>query len=308
MAWPGVPPGLPAGLSWKAPAVPTAPTLTTNNGLQIPQLGWGVMHIADDQMTQAFNAAIDAGYRLIDTAQAYGNEQSLGTAIAQAAVPRDELFITTKLANDHQGHDKALKAFDGSMERLGLEVLDLFLIHWPLPMLDQYVETWQVFEEILASGRVRSIGVSNFTQKHLQRLFEETSIVPVLNQVEMHPRFPQDELRRFHAEHGILTEAWSPLERGRGLLEESGQTGKRSLLEEPVIVKLAGEKGKTPAQIVLRWHIQVGSVPIPKSGNLQRMRENIEVFDFELAEEDMSQIAALSGERLGPDPDMFSNL
>ncbi len=278
-----------------------------NNGLTIPHLGWGVMQIASEQMTEAFNTALDAGYRLIDTAQAYGNEEGLGAAIAQAAVPRDELFITTKLANSEQGRDRTLKAFEASMQRLRLDVLDLFLIHWPLPMFDDYVETWKTLEEIHASGRVRSIGVSNFTQKHLRRLFGETSIVPVLNQVELHPRFPQDELREFHARHNILTQSWSPLERGGGMLGGSGDTGKHSLLEEPIIVELANEKSVTPAQMVLRWHVQLGNVPIPKSANPRRMKENIEVFGFQLTEDDMRQMAELSGDRLGPDPETFSD-
>jgi len=278
-----------------------------NNGLTIPHLGWGVMQIASEQMTEAFNTALDAGYRLIDTAQAYGNEEGLGAAIAQAAVPRAELFITTKLANSEQGRDRTLKAFEASMQRLRLDVLDLFLIHWPLPMFDDYVETWKTLEEIHASGRVRSIGVSNFTQKHLRRLFGETSIVPVLNQVELHPRFPQDELREFHARHNILTQSWSPLERGGGMLGGSGDTGKHSLLEEPIIVELANEKSVTPAQMVLRWHVQLGNVPIPKSANPRRMKENIEVFGFQLTEDDMRQMAELSGDRLGPDPETFSD-
>ena len=188
-----------------------------------------------------------------------------------------------------------------------LDVLDLFLIHWPLPMFDDYVETWKTLEEIHASGRVRSIGVSNFTQKHLRRLFGETSIVPVLNQVELHPRFPQDELREFHARHNILTQSWSPLERGGGMLGGSGDTGKHSLLEEPIIVELANEKSVTPAQMVLRWHVQLGNVPIPKSANPRRMKENIEVFGFQLTEDDMRQMAELSGDRLGPDPETFSD-
>jgi 2,5-diketo-D-gluconate reductase A len=279
------------------------PTFILNNSIAIPRIGWGVMAIPSDRMPEAFNTAIDAGYRLIDTAQAYGNEEGLGRAIAQSAVPRDDLFITTKLANTEQGRDQTLKAFDESMRKLGLEVLDLFLIHWPLPKQDKYVETWKAFEELYASGRVRAIGVSNFTRNHLERLFRETEIVPVLNQVELHPRFPQDELRAFHAEHNILTEAWSPLERGRGLLEESGETGRRTLLEEPVIAKLAVEKNRTPAQIVLRWHLQIGSLPIPKSGDRQRMRDNIDLFDFELTDDDMFQMATLSDHRLGPDPE-----
>jgi 2,5-diketo-D-gluconate reductase A len=286
--------------------MPLAPTLTMNNGLAIPQVGWGIMHIPPEQMPEAFNTAIAAGYRLIDTAQAYGNEDGLGKAIAQGAISRNDLFITTKLANSEQGRDTTLKAFDESMRRLGLDVLDLFLIHWPLPMMDKYVETWKALEELQASGQVRSIGVSNFTEKHLQRLFAETDIVPVLNQVELHPRFPQDDLRAFHAEHHILTEAWSPLERGRDLLEESRHTEKPALLAEPVISKLAAMKDRSPAQIVLRWHVQLGNVVIPKSANAHRLRQNIGIFDFELTDDDMRYISTLAGERFGPDPETFS--
>ena len=280
----------------------TAPTLEMNDGKKIPQIGWGVMGIPSADMPAALEDATAAGFRHIDTAMAYRNEDGVGTAISESSIGRDELFVTTKLWNADQGYDTALKAFDTSMELLQLDVLDLYLVHWPIPKFDTYVESWKALEAIQATGRVRSIGVSNFTIEHLQRLFDETSVVPVVNQVELHPRFPQDELRAFHAEHNILTEAWSPLERGRGMLEESGQTDRVSLFEEPVIVALAAAKGKSPAQIVIRWHVQLGNVLIPKSSNAARMHENLDVFDFELSDDDMASMATLSSGRFGPDP------
>ena len=205
------------------------------------------------------------------------------------------MFITTKLTNSEHGYDNALAAFEGSMKKLNLDVIDLFLIHWPLPMFDQYVETWKAFERLLADGRVRSIGVSNFEISHLERLFAETDVKPTVNQIELHPEFPQEELRAFHEEHGILTESWGPLGQGKGLLEN------------PSIVEIAQRKGRTPAQVVLRWHVQLGCVVIPKSVNPDRIRENIEVFDFELDDADMAEIAGVrTGQRLGADPNVFA--
>jgi len=192
-------------------------TVTLNDGIEIPQIGFGVFQIPLEETDAAVTTALEAGYRLIDTAQGYQNEEGVGRAIARAGIPREEIFVTTKLTNSAHGRDKTLRAFDESVRKLGLDVLDLFLIHWPLPMYDEYVETWKAFEEIRASGRVRSIGVSNFTIEHLQRLMDETGTVPVLNQVELHPRFPQAELRAFHAKNGIITESWSPIGQGRGL-------------------------------------------------------------------------------------------
>jgi 2,5-diketo-D-gluconate reductase A len=279
-----------------------APTVKMNNGLSIPQVGWGIMTIPSEEMVERLAEATAAGYRLIDTAQAYGNERGLGRAIAASDIPRDDLFITTKLANAEQGYDKTMRAFDASMERLGLSELDLFLIHWPSPEFDLYVETWKAFEELLGSGRVRSIGVSNFTEEHLTRLFESSGVVPVLNQVELHPRFPQEELRQFHAQHGILTEAWSPLEGGGRLQTRAGLTDRPALLEEPVLLDLSKLKDKTPAQIVLRWHIQLGNVIIPKSSSTHRMKENISLFDFDLTDDEMGEVATLNIGRLGPDP------
>jgi 2,5-diketo-D-gluconate reductase A len=275
--------------------MPTVPSLTMNNGLQIPQLGFGVFLVPPEETKQAVTEALKAGYRLIDTAQGYRNEEGVGAAIAESDVPRDELFITTKLTNSEQGYDTTLTAFDGSMEKLGIDVLDLFLIHWPQPMFDQYVDTWRAFEKLLADGRVRSIGVSNFEIPHLQRLMSETDVVPTVNQIELHPQFPQDELREFHAEHGILTESWGPLGQGKGLLED------------PNIVEVARRKDRTPAQVVLRWHVQLGCIVIPKSVNRDRIQENIDLFDFELDDADMADISKVrTGQRLGGDPNTFA--
>jgi 2,5-diketo-D-gluconate reductase A len=271
------------------------PSLKMNNGLEIPQLGFGVFLVPPEETQQAVTEALKAGYRLIDTAQGYKNEEGVGAAIAESDVPRDELFITTKLTNSEQGYDTTLTAFDGSMKKLGIDVLDLFLIHWPLPMFDQYVETWRAFEKLLAEGRVRSIGVSNFEIAHLERLLAETDVTPAVNQIELHPQFPQEELRAFHDEHGILTESWGPLGQGKGLLEN------------PSIVEVAQRKARTPAQVVLRWHLQLGCVVIPKSVNPDRIRENIDLFDFELDDADMAEISKVrTGERLGADPNVFA--
>ena len=273
----------------------TVPSLVMNNGLQIPQLGFGVFLVPPEETKQAVTEALDAGYRLIDTAQGYRNEEGVGAAIAESDVPRDELFITTKLTNSEQGYDTTLAAFDGSMDKLGIDVLDLFLIHWPLPMFDQYVETWRAFEKLLADGRVRSIGVSNFEIPHLQRLLAETDVTPAVNQIELHPEFPQEDLREFHQQHGILTESWGPLGQGKGLLEN------------PQIVEVAQRKDRTPAQVVLRWHVQLGCVVIPKSVNPDRIRENINIFDFELDDADMAEISKVrTGQRLGADPNEFA--
>jgi 2,5-diketo-D-gluconate reductase A len=273
----------------------TVPSLVMNNGLQIPQLGFGVFLVPPEETKQAVTEALEAGYRLIDTAQGYRNEEGVGAAIAESDVPRDELFITTKLTNSEQGYDTTLAAFDGSMDKLGIDVLDLFLIHWPLPMFDQYVETWRAFEKLLADGRVRSIGVSNFEIPHLQRLLAETDVTPAVNQIELHPEFPQEDLREFHQQHGILTESWGPLGQGKGLLEN------------PQIVEVAQRKDRTPAQVVLRWHVQLGCVVIPKSVNPDRIRENINIFDFELDDADMAEISKVrTGERLGGDPNVFA--
>ncbi|WP_415953583.1 aldo/keto reductase [Streptomyces sp. KLOTTS4A1] len=271
------------------------PTLTLNTGAPMPQLGFGVWQVPDDEATRAVGTALEAGYRSIDTAAIYGNEQGTGKALTTSGIPRDELFVTTKLWNTEQGHDSTLKAFDASLDRLGLDYVDLYLIHWPVPAKDLYVETYKAFEQIHASGRAKAIGVSNFTAETLERLLDETSVVPALNQIELHPQLQQSELRALHAKHGIATEAWSPLGSGKGLLEV------------PTIVAVAQKHGRTPAQIVLRWHLQLGNIVIPKSVTPSRIAENIDVFDFELDDEDLTALAALDeGKRLGPDPAVFT--
>ncbi len=267
------------------------PLLTMNDGSTIPQLGFGVFQIPQEATQSAVTTALETGYRLIDTAQGYRNEEGVGAAVAASDLALDDLYITTKLANREQGYDSTLTAFDASMDKLGIDVLDLFLIHWPQPMFDQYVDTWRAFEKLQTDGRIRSIGVSNFEVEHLERLAQETSVVPAINQIELHPEFAQAELRAYHAEHGILTEAWGPLGQGKGLLEESQ------------VVDLAGSLGRTPAQVVLRWHVQLGNVVIPKSVTPERIRENFAIFDFELDGDAMSRLAELdSGRRLGSDP------
>lgn len=271
------------------------PTITLHDGATIPQLGFGVFQVPPDEAEQVVTTALQAGYRSIDTAAAYQNEAGVGRAIAASGVPREELFVTTKLWNDDQGYDETMRAFDTSLRELGLDQVDLYLIHWPRPRADRYVDTWKAFQKIKAEGRVRSVGVSNFTQRHIQRLADETGALPVLNQVELHPYLQQPELRAFHAEHRIATEAWGPL----------GQGGE--VLQDPVITTLAEKYGKTPAQVILRWHLQIGNVVIPKSATPERIRANLEVFDVELAEDDVAAITDLDrGERLGPDPDEFN--
>jgi 2,5-diketo-D-gluconate reductase A len=279
------------------PNTPATPEITLNNGVRIPQLGFGVFQVPPDEVIDPVATALAAGYRLIDTAAAYGNEEGVGKAIARSGIPRDDLFITTKLRNPDQGYDTTLRAFDVSMGKLGLERLDLYLIHWPLPMKDEYVATWRAFEKLYADGRIRAIGVSNFTEHHLNRLREDTEIRPAINQVELHPRFAQEALRDYHAEWEIATEAWSPIGQGQGLLDD------------PAITGIAKARERTPAQVVLRWHMQHGIVAIPKSVTPERIASNLQVFDFELSDEEMSIISGLSaGKRIGPDPDTFAGL
>ncbi len=278
--------------------MPPIPTLTLNNGHTIPQLGFGVFQVPPDQVIEPVETALEAGYRLIDTAAAYGNEDGVGKALANSGIDRDELFVTTKLWNADHGYDNALRAFDTSLSKLGLDVVDLYLIHWPTPGRGDFVETWKALEKIYAEGRARSIGVSNFTVHHLNRLRSEATVVPAVNQIELHPRFPQDELRAYHREHQIATEAWSPIGQGQGLLDD------------PTVKTVAHAHGKSPAQVVLRWHLQLGNVVIPKSVTPQRIRENLEVFDFELDDGEMAVLSSLSGGehagRIGPDPDHFN--
>ncbi|MFD5100420.1 aldo/keto reductase [Streptomyces albidochromogenes] len=271
-----------------------APSLTLNNGVEMPQLGFGVWQVPDDEAEKAVDTAIQAGYRSIDTAAIYENETGTGKAIAASGVAREELFVTTKLWNSEQGFDSTLRAFDASLAKLGLDYVDLYLIHWPLPSKDTYVDTYKAFEKIYADGRAKAIGVSNFLPEHLERLIGETSVVPAVNQIELHPQLQQAASRAFHAQHGIATEAWSPLGQGKGLLDV------------PTVVAVARKHGKTPAQAVLRWHLQTGNVVIPKSVTPSRIEENIDVFDFELDADDLAAFAALDeGKRLGPDPATF---
>ncbi|MFE5186520.1 aldo/keto reductase [Streptomyces sp. NPDC056628] len=271
------------------------PPIILNNGVEMPQLGFGVWQVPDDEAERAVAAALEAGYRSIDTAAIYGNETGTGKAVATSGVPREDVFVTTKVWNSDHGYDSTLRAFDTSLEKLGMEYVDLYLIHWPTPARGLYVDTYKAFEKLLADGRVRAIGVSNFLPEHLERLIEETSVVPAVNQIELHPHLQQHAARAFHAEKGIATEAWSPLGSGKGLLEV------------PAIVAIARKHGRTPAQIVLRWHLQLGNVVIPKSVTPSRIKENIDVFDFSLDDEDLAAISALNEDRrLGPDPAEFN--
>jgi len=277
------------------PFDPTAvPAVRLNDGSDVPQFGFGVFQIPADQTVTAVRTALDAGDRHIDTAQMYGNEAEVGRAIAESGVPREEIFVTTKLNNDGHGYDAALGALDESLRKLGFDHVDLFLIHWPRPQEGRYVETWTALEKLKADGKARSIGVSNFTVEHLERLAERTGTVPAVNQIELHPQFPQAALRAYHAEHGIATEAWSPI----------GQGG--DLLQDGRLRALADEHGRSPAQVVLRWHIQLGNIVFPKSVTPERIRENIDVFDFELSADDMAVVDGLdTGTRKGPDPNRF---
>ncbi|MFH9353781.1 aldo/keto reductase [Kitasatospora sp. NPDC017646] len=276
------------------PDVPTVPAVKLNNGVEIPQLGFGVFQVPDDRTTAAVGSALRAGYRSIDTAAIYGNETGVGRALAASGLPRQDLFITTKLWNADQGYDATLRAFDDSLAKLGLDHVDLYLIHWPTPARDLYLDTWRALERLAAEGRVRAAGVSNFQPTHLRRLLDNSELVPAVNQVELHPGLQQAELRAFHAAHGIATEAWSPLAQG-------------AVLDDPAITAVAERTGRSPAQVVLRWHLQLGNIVIPKSVTPARIRQNLDVFDFELTEQDMTAIAATDrGLRTGPDPDRFN--
>lgn len=275
------------------PTLPPVPDVQLRDGARMPQIGIGVWQVEDPEATQVVQAALDAGYRSVDTAAAYHNERGVGAGLRASGVPREEVFVTTKLWNADQGHGSTLAACRASLDRLRLDYVDLYLIHWPVPSLDRYVETWRALVDLRAEGLVRSIGVSNFTADQLRRLDAETGEVPVVNQVELHPRLAQAGLREYHAAHGIVTEAWSPLAQGR-------------LMADPTLLSIAGRLGVSVARVILRWHVQQGTVVIPKSVTPSRMAENIDVFDFALSDADMAAIAALdTGHRLGPDPDVF---
>ena len=271
----------------------SSPSVPLNDGNSIPTVGFGVFKIPPEDAEQAVSTALQAGYRHIDTAAMYGNERETGRAIAESGVPRDELYVVTKLWNADQGYDSTLAAFDASMDRLGLDYLDLYLVHWPVPALNKFVDTFRAFAHLRDQGRIRSIGVSNFEPEHLDTLVDATGIVPAVNQVELHPRLPQNELREVHARLGIATEAWGPL-------------GQGSLLTDPKVTAVAERHGRTPAQVLIRWHIQLGNIVIPKSVNPKRIASNFDVFDFELSDDDMASISSLDdGNRLGPDPRTF---
>ena len=269
------------------------PTVTLPGGVEIPQLGYGVFQIPPDETQGAVEAALEAGYRHIDTAAAYRNERGVAAGIAASGVPRGEIFITTKLWNTEQGFDSTLAAFERSIEALDTDHVDLYLIHWPVPARDLFLDTWRAFERIHAEGGARSIGVSNFRVADLERLASEAETQPTVNQIELHPLLQQVELRAWHAEHGIATEAWSPLAQGE-------------VLKDDTLVTIAAHHGRTVAQVILRWHLQLGNVVIPKSVTPARVRENLDIFGFELSDDDLAAIARLdAGHRTGPDPASF---
>lgn len=269
------------------------PDVTLNDGTTIPQVGLGVFQVANDAASDAVQSALSAGYRSIDTAAIYGNEAGVGDGLRHSSVARDDVYVTTKLWNDAQGYDSAVAAFEISRARLGLDVVDLYLIHWPCPRQDRYVESWRALISLRDQGLVRSIGVSNFTAEHLRRLVDETGVVPTVNQVELHPRLQQRELRRVHAELGVVTEAWSPLAQAQ-------------LLDDPLLGGIASVHGVSTAQVILRWHLQLGNVIIPKSVTPRRIAANIDLFGFELSDDDMQAIRRLNRDaRIGPDPREF---
>ena len=272
----------------------TVPTLTLNNGTEIPQLGFGVYQVPPEDTREATLAALEVGYRHIDTAQMYGNEKGVGEAVRDSGLDRDEIFVTSKLNNGFHAYDDALAAFDRSLAELGFDQLDLFLVHWPLPGVGDFVETWKAMEAIYESGRAKAIGVSNFQVPHLRRLAQEATVTPAVNQVEVHPYLTNEDVRAYGAEHGITTEAWSPIAQG-------------AVLADPTIVRIADRLERTPAQVTLRWHLQRGDIVFPKSVTRSRIEENFAVFDFELGDVDMVDVSALNRDgRTGPDPDTFN--
>ena len=273
----------------------TVPHVTLNNGIEVPQLGFGVWRVPRAETHRVVTAALEAGYRHIDTAKLYDNEEAVGAAVRDSGLDRDQVFVTTKVWNSDQGYDATLRAFDASMDRLGFDVLDLYLIHWPRPGEDTAVETWRAMERLYLDGRIRAIGVSNFQPDHLRRLLDRSEVVPVVNQVELHPYLQQVEVRKANDELGVVTEAWSPLAKGG------------DLLDDPTITALADKHGVAPAQVVLRWHMQLGTVAIPKSVTPERIRQNIDVFGFRLDEQDMAMVATLDRDgRTGPHPDQLT--
>ena len=271
----------------------SAPTIPLNDGNHIPQIGFGTSPLNDQKVVPAILAALEAGYRHIDTAYRYNNEKGVGQGIRESGIPREELFVTTKLDGQFQGEDRAIGGLEESLRRLGMEYVDLLLIHWPLPQRDQYVSTWKTFETLLAAGKTRSIGLSNFKPAHIDRLLAETSVRPAVNQIQLNPRITRPEQRAYDSEQGIVTEAWSPLGAGN------------ELLQEPTLVSLAEKYGKTPAQVVLRWHIELGNVTIPRSANPRRIAENINIFDFTLTDDEVAVISALD---TGAEPRVDSDL
>ncbi|MFH8800697.1 aldo/keto reductase [Streptomyces sp. NPDC017936] len=267
------------------------PVHTLNDGTRLPAVGLGTWPMDDAQAEEAVAGALGLGYRLVDTATNYRNETGVGRAVARSGVPREEIVVTTKLPGRHHGYEKTLASFEESRRRLGLDHVDLYLIHWPLPRVDRYVGSWRAMIKLREDGLVRSIGVSNFTAGHIERLEEETGVLPSVNQIELHPLFPQEELRAFHRAKGVVTQSWSPLGRGS------------ALLRDPAVVAVAEAHGVTPAQAVLRWHVQLGAVPIPKSADPARQRANLDVFGFELGPAQMDVIAERARQRLGGDPE-----
>lgn len=268
------------------------PSHTLNDGTTIPALGLGTWPMDDAEAERAVAGALEADYRLVDTAANYRNETGVGRAVARAGVPREEIVVTTKLPGRHHGYEETLASFEESRARLGLEYVDLYLIHWPLPRVDKYVGSWKAMVKLREEGLVRSIGVSNFTPDHIERLERETGVLPSVNQVELHPFFPQEELRAYHADKGVLTESWSPLGRGS------------TLLEDLAVRAVAEAHGVTPAQAVLRWHLQLGALPVPKSSDPQRQRANLDVFGFALDEAQMRTIGDRAHRRIGGDPEV----
>ncbi|WP_328477386.1 aldo/keto reductase [Actinoplanes sp. NBC_00393] len=270
------------------------PAITLNNGVSMPQVGFGVFQIPEAETTAAVATALEAGYRSIDTAAAYGNESGVGAALKGSGIARDELFITTKLWNSDQGYDETLRAFDASVARLGLDVLDLYLIHWPTPKRGKYLDSWRALEQLYQQGRVRAIGVSNFLPEHLRAVADLGGTIPAVNQIEVHPQLQQRDAQEVNTELGVITEAWSPL----------AQAG---VLDDPAVTSIADAHDRTPAQVVLRWHVQQGRIVIPKSVTPDRIRQNLALFDFELTAEEMSAIDALERDgRTGPHPDHFN--